>query len=872
MPISHFELLVHTTLLGSLIFLSPTSALGQTPSEPSISGDAQPQPSPPAANPSAPPTSSTPPTPAPEKQDDGDFQRIFGRPRNAGGAQRAVVSFFINEQEQGQLLILLSPGGTPEVRFQAAPFLEKTAEIVRPDIQEKLRASVDSQGNLTLEALRQNGLEATFDRQQLQLQIQVPPAQRKTNVFNIKDGNLPPEAKDALEASRVSGYLNLRGGESFVWSGQEETALGRQPLRLDLDGALNLNGWVVEGTAAFSERANPELVRGDLRVVRDAPDQALRYVVGDLAIPITGYQSSRAMGGITVARNFSLQPYRVTRPISQFEFFLERPSRVEVLVNGRIVQTLQLPPGRQDIRDLPLNAGINEVQLIITDDVGRVQRLDFPAAVAGDLLAPGLQQFAYSFGFPSNVENGGRSYDWTQPTLTLSHRWGLSENLTMGGYLQADLKQQLLGFEGIWATSFGNWGWDVALSHDSEMGSDYAARLRYDYSKIGADNPSQRTFRFALEHRGSGFMTVGDLLPRNDYSYDLSAGYSQRLFWGIGGNLSASYQLGRGSVPDTYRLNLGLSKSFNNGLGVNLNLSQSRSSTGIEEQQAFLSLFWFLPKQRQSFQATSDIRNTSSPTNRLNWNYSSPLTIGGINASVGVAGNPNDYDLTGRLTYTGYRASIDFSHDFLLPRDGREGLNNTTSVNWGTALVFADGHFGWSRPINNSFALVIRNENFRSQQVGINPNAGGYTARADNLGPAVVPDLQPYQVSTLRIDAPNLPLGYDVGRNVYHLLPSYRSGTLIRVGTEATVFIRGVLVDAKGEPVSLQAGEIVSLSDPNWKQVTLFTNKAGKFALEGFKPGRYELRLFINQQHPIPFEIPSGKAGVYDLGTLKVPG
>jgi outer membrane usher protein len=167
---------------------------------------------------------------------------------------------------------------------------------------------------------------------------------------------------------------------------------------------------------------------------------------------------------------------------------------------------------------------------------------------------------------------------------------------------------------------------------------------------------------------------------------------------------------------------------------------------------------------------------------------------------------------------------------------------------------------------------VIRNENFRSQQVGINPNAGGYTARADNLGPAVVPDLQPYQVSTLRIDAPNLPLGYDVGRNVYHLLPSYRSGTLIRVGTEATVFIRGVLVDAKGEPVSLQAGEIVSLSDPNWKQVTLFTNKAGKFALEGFKPGRYELRLFINQQHPIPFEIPSGKAGVYDLGTLKVPG
>ena len=29
---------------------------------------------------------------------------------------------------------------------------------------------------------------------------------------------------------------------------------------------------------------------------------------------------------------------------------------------------------------------------------------------------------------------------------------------------------------------------------------------------------------------------------------------------------------------------------------------------------------------------------------------------------------------------------------------------------------------------------------------------------------AVVPDLQPYQVSTINIDAPNLPLGYDLGQ------------------------------------------------------------------------------------------------------------
>jgi len=237
---------------------------------------------------------------------------------------------------------------------------------------------------------------------------------------------------------------------------------------------------------------------------------------------------------------------------------------------------------------------------------------------------------------------------------------------------------------------------------------------------------------------------------------------------------------------------------------------------------------------------------------------------------LGILATPSDYGITGRLNYTGYRFTSNLSHNFALSRNEDESIGNLTRLTFGTALVFADGHFGWSRPINNSFALVTRNENLRDQQIGINPSGGSYTAQADSLGSAVVPDLQPYQVSNLRIDAPELPLGYNLGSDIYHLLPSYKSGTLIRVGTDATIFLRGVLLDANGKTVSLESGEVTSLSDPNWKPVTLFTNKAGKFALEGFKPGRYELRLFTNQQNPMRFEIPSGLAGVYDIGTLQI--
>jgi len=41
---------------------------------------------------------------------------------------------------------------------------------------------------------------------------------------------------------------------------------------------------------------------------------------------------------------------------------------------------------------------------------------------------------------------------------------------------------------------------------------------------------------------------------------------------------------------------------------------------------------------------------------------------------------------------------------------------------------------------------------------------------------------------------------------------------------------------------------------------------------EGLKPGAFELRLFADAQAKVRFEIPKGKAGLYDMGSLRLPG
>ncbi|GBO53301.1 hypothetical protein APA_1208 [Pseudanabaena sp. lw0831] len=842
--------------IASLVLISPTSALAQTDSV---------KQSPPT--PVKPNTEATPKIES-DPPEDALFEQVFKRSRITQGVQRLIVPWSIDNQSKGQIFVLFLPSSASGIKIQSAPLLTNLAEIVRPEILEKLQASVDTERTISIDTLRQNGLEAIFDERRLELFIQIPAARRKINVYNPQSQDL--SLANVILPSQFSGYLTIRGGEQFVSSNFTSSEPFRRPLNLNFDTAINLNNWVLEGNFSFIERAKPEWTRGDFRIVRDDLDNALRYVAGDLAVPVVGYQTSRPLFGFTVARNYGLQPYLITRPVSQYEFFLENPSRVEVFSNSRLVQTLRLPAGQQDIRNLSLGSGINDVQLVITDDVGRIQRLDFANAIAANLLGQGIQQFAYSFGFPSLVTNGTQNYDLSAPTLVASHRLGVSNVLTIGGYLQADRNQQLVGFEGVLATTLGNFAWDTALSNDNQLGTGLAARLRYDFLKTGISNPLEQTFGFTVEHRGVNFLAASNGINnfiRAPSVLDLTAYYQQKIFWDVTGGLNFRYQFGR-DRPNSYQVGLNLGKSFDNGLGMTINLSESGDGVSPKEQRAFVSLVWVLPQQRQVIQTSAELNSKSSQTLRTSWSASSPNSLEGINVSLATALSPTADDFTGRLSYNGYRGNLELSQDALFSRNGQ--ITNTTRLDFGASLVFADGYFGISRPVNGSFVLAVPHPTLQGRVIGINPNGiGGYAAQIDWAGVAVLPDLSAYQVSKLRIDAPSLPLGYDLGTTSYTVLPTYKSGTAIRIGTDATIFLRGTLRNAKDEPLSLLTGEVVSLSNPDLPPLQLFTNRAGKFALTGIKPGRYELRMYSDPPIVFSIDIPEGKTGLYDLGVVR---
>jgi outer membrane usher protein len=824
------------------------------------------------SNPSAVPVDQAPPTePTGEASSEPDtnniFEDVFGR--QTVGPHQVIVPIILNDQSAGQLLVVVPGGNQVDVLVATDGFLAAISDSLRPDIAAQLAAASLPNGTLDTRNIRELGISINFDSNRLELHVSIPAALRQTAVLDASSSNIPPGFDQALPPSRISGYLNLRGSQEVVWSG-EAGATGRQPLRLNFDGAINVDGWVLEGSLNGAEEGSPVWQRGLISLVHDDMDSAVRYQLGDLAVPVRGYQASLPMVGITAARNFSLQPYQVTRPVSRYEFFLERPSTVEVFINGQSVQTFRLEAGPQDIRDLPLNAGTNGVQLVITDDVGRLQRLDFATGVSGDLLAPGVQQFAYSFGFPAGGDTPSstpQGYDFSRPTLTLSHRLGVTDALTLGGYFQGDLDTQMLGIEGTWATTLGNFGWDAALSLDQDHGIDGAARLYYDWLFRGATSADSRSLRLSAEYRGANFMTVVGGVPDNSTGLDLSLDYSQTLFGNAQATLSGRYRFTRNEPSNAYSISVGLTKPIGGGVTLNANVGYGVNDQGNAEPRLFIGISAALTRQRQFVNASTTLDGDGASQNRLNWSYSPPVTFEGVSTALMATTSDRTLSLLGQTRYRGYRADLSLDYSIDIPRENGDATVQATRLTWGTALAFADDVWGWSRPIENSFAIIARQGTARDQSVDINPGINGVLARADALGPAVVP-LSPYSFTTLVADAPDLPQGSELGESQFGVFPTYRSGTLIRVGTDATVLLRGVLVDEQGNPLALQYGRITSLTDPDWTAVEVFTNRTGRFAAPGLKPGQYEIWMFGRDRPLATVDIPIGTTGVYTLEPL----
>jgi outer membrane usher protein len=307
------------------------------------------------------------------------------------------------------------------MRLDAQQFANVLRDVLDPVVIQRILTKKDDAGLIGGDALAAEGIDARVDAQSLTLNLRIEPEVRRLTTVPLR-GAAPTPGPGAISLpASVSSYLNVRTGLDYDYRTTADGSKGRQPINVALENGTNILGGVFEGTMNYAESGRRHWQRGDFRLLKDDSENMLRYTVGDLSYPVDGFQSFQAVGGISIARNFSLQPYQIVQPTGQQEILLRSDSRVDVFVNGRRSDTLRLPAGRYNLRDFPFTQGANDAELQITDNVGRVTNVDIPFFFSSALLAPGLSQYSYALGVPSRDEDGLRRYATTGPVFSGLH-------------------------------------------------------------------------------------------------------------------------------------------------------------------------------------------------------------------------------------------------------------------------------------------------------------------------------------------------------------------------------------------------------------------------------------------------------------------
>lgn len=727
------------------------------------------------------------------------------------------------------------------------------SQQLRQDQLRRLEQRIDNRGLLDRGAIEAAGIATAFNPRTFEYSLTIAAAMREPGIVYLTPPLPDPFAAQAIRPAAFSGFLNfnIKGAgrkTSFAAGSRDSHEVG-----IALDGALNLNGLVLEGSAFGQAGAARSWNRGDLRLVHDRPQQALRFTAGDLSYPLAGYQTGIPTGGIGVTKDYALQPNVLTFWTGDFAFKLDRPAEVKLFSNDSLINTLQLPAGIHDLRRFTPAVGQNDIDIVIEDSAGRREVLHYSFIHDPRLLDKGLSLYSWNAGFARGMQGGAYHYDTDRPVFAGSYLRGVTTTTTLGGYAQVHDEQGLLGLQVLRALPLGTLLLDGATSR-SEGRWDGAARIALTTNK-GWHRPEAY---LAVEYLGNRFNST---VPHRR-ALNAQASLATPLGRGVTARLGASYYSARGPVRRAqYDAAATLLQTWSRYASGSLALRRRAGADtdievlfGVRINFTHDSGSYYLAKEPER-----DGVNAHWNSRRSN-NVSAPY--GFANARTG----PDIHEYQAGAGYSGNQglAEATYLRSETSPHDSRE----ETSLRLQGALVFAGDEFALSRPIRENFAIVAGRHGLADVAIKVDPGRNG--GSPSGHGPTVVADLSSYRLRTLRLEPVDPPPGATPESMTFQLAPTYKSGVLLKVGRESSIVAIGRLVDASGAGVAHVPLVIRRVGDPD-PAIETFTGRNGNFQVPELRSGKYEVHFSGTWRGAVMLEIPETPEGIHRLGEIAMP-
>jgi outer membrane usher protein len=486
------------------------------------------------------------------------------------------------------------------------------------------------------------------------------------------------------------------------------------------------------------------------------PERLATLRVGDTISAATGWSHAVRLAGVQFGTNFLTQPTLITTPLLSASGSAVVPSTVDVFVNGRQIASEAVPPGPFTLDRLPAITGAGEMQVVVTDALGRQQVLTQPYYSGSELLREGLDAFSFEAG--SLRESYGSDADrYAGWIAAATWRRGWSSTLTLGGHAEASDDTFATGVDlakGLGAAGIGTarvaaggdragYGWLGGLGFErngSRLSFVADAQFASEaFRKVG-DDGQQRRLRsrvFAatgLNLRRQGTVTLA--LARQDYwnadaldtlglSYSLSLGR-----WGYLG-FSASQTRARESNTELF-LSWTLPLADNRTVNVSLQHAPQAESDAFE---AVASVQQALPPGR----GTGYLLSASSQGN-----YQAQAEYQGRAGLVGA-------EIARRDQLSGWRL-------------GALG-----------GLAFTAAGVMPSRTLDESFA-VVKVADYSGLTVMLDQQPVGVT---DAHGRVLIDRVRAYETNQVSLDPREVPLDAELSTATMTVTPAWRSGPIV---------------------------------------------------------------------------------------------
>jgi outer membrane usher protein len=740
------------------------------------------------------------------------------------GDQRAFLDLFVNDAAADTVLVRLR-GQDMSDAFVAVADLEKAG-------LHGLRGAREMHDGREYVSLRSLDPQVKFalDLSALSLKLTAAPALLETTQIDLSPVSRP---RDLVLRTDASGFFNysVTGTTQGEFSGAAEVGASFR-------GNLATTGFTVDPGGS--------VVRGMSEVVLDDPSHLRRLTLGDAVATTTPLGGSALLAGVSLAREFSLDPYFVRQPLPRLSGAVLSPSTLDVYVNGLLVREQQVNPGTFEAWNLPATTGAGSVSYVVRDAFGRTQEFASPYYASAGVLAEGISDYGYHLGF-QRAGFGQESFHYGPPAFSAYHRIGFGNQYTPGFRLESALNHGSAMASGgptlATALPAGELDAEAAASVD---GSAAGAAGSLGWSFYTRRINAAATVRAMTANYSTLARPASADKPLLQLLGTVGAPVNKVLTLALEGQVASMRDAGLTSVL-SLRADLHLTRD----LSLLLSSSRSRSPGTGPQWGAFATLVYSFgggTTADASATAASNGMGSSAGVQKA-----TPLGEGWAYQVRGSTAPAEPALATGQVQYQGAHGSYFASYT-------RAGASQSASGTAAGALVLVDGNVLAARPVQQGYALVqvpgvegVRGY-LNNQEIG----------RTDSNGNLLIPALQPYYGNRLRISDSDVPFAYRIGNTEQVIATSERGGALVKFDVERVNDVKGLVrIETDGRRTVPAFGEL------NVAGHTSPIGSNGEFWLEHLSAGKHEAEVeFKEGICKFELDIAAAAPGMVDLGTI----